>query len=360
MVSRTERLGQIVLERYSDVPLFNTKAVARQTGVPAPTLRAWERRYGILTPQRGSNDYRLYSERDIAIVRWLRARVENGLTISQAIALLRSNIVPHPALEHHLEEAQPASRTAAAHQQASAESISRERRNDAASTAQAPAVQASQLATLADELLEACVRLDEGVALRVLASMFAIFSIEQAIADVLQPILQTIGERWQTGQLSITVEHFATALIRRQLDSIYHAQVVPPSGPLVLVGCAPGEQHELGALMLALLLRRRCPDLRVIYLGQNVEPLHLLETIQAQRPAVVCLSAAMPERRPALAALARQISTLPLQDRPALVYGGRAFAQATEEIEGIFLGTEALQAVAPIEHLCLQRPSFHA
>jgi DNA-binding transcriptional MerR regulator len=358
MVSRTERLGQIVLERYSDVPLFNAKAVAQQTGVPAPTLRAWERRYGVLTPQRGPNDYRLYSERDIAIARWLRARVENGLTISQAIALLRSNMVPHLGPEHHLKEPQPASRAAAAHQQASAESIPREQRNDAAGAAQTPAVPASQLAALADELLEACVRLDERVALRVLASMFAIFSVEQAIADVLQPLLQTIGERWQTGQLSITVEHFTTALIRRQLESIYHAQAVPPSGPLVLVGCAPGEQHELGVLILALLLRRRCPDLRVIYLGQNVEPLHLLETIQAQRPAVVCLSAAMPERLPALAALARHISTLPLHPAPVLVYGGRAFAQAAEEIEGVFLGTDPLQAVAPIERLCRQRLSF--
>src|SRR5579885_342258 len=90
MASRSERLGRAAREQYSTVPLFNTKAVVRQTGVPAPTLRAWERRYGILSPHRGENDYRLYSERDIAIVRWLRERVESGMTISQAIALLRS------------------------------------------------------------------------------------------------------------------------------------------------------------------------------------------------------------------------------------------------------------------------------
>src|SRR5215470_3627885 len=85
MAKQSERLGQVTLERYSTTPLFNTKAVVRQTGIPAPTLRAWERRYGILSPQRGPNDYRLYSERDIAIIRWLREQVENGLSISQAI-----------------------------------------------------------------------------------------------------------------------------------------------------------------------------------------------------------------------------------------------------------------------------------
>ena len=47
------RVEPPALDSYSDVPLYNTRAVVHQTGVPAPTLRAWERRYGILTPQRG-------------------------------------------------------------------------------------------------------------------------------------------------------------------------------------------------------------------------------------------------------------------------------------------------------------------
>ena len=77
------------LEHYSDIPLYNTKAVVQQTGVPAPTLRAWERRYAILSPERANNAYRLYSERDIATIRWLKVRVEAGMSISHAIALLR-------------------------------------------------------------------------------------------------------------------------------------------------------------------------------------------------------------------------------------------------------------------------------
>src|SRR5690242_20039618 len=90
MIGREPRVQPPLLDAYSDMPLFNTKAVVHQTGVPAPTLRAWERRYGILAPRRGENDYRLYSERDMMMVSWLRERVETGMTISQAIALLRS------------------------------------------------------------------------------------------------------------------------------------------------------------------------------------------------------------------------------------------------------------------------------
>jgi len=60
------------LEQYADAPLFNTKAVVQQTGISGPTLRAWERRYAILSPERAQNDYRLYSEHDIALIRWLK------------------------------------------------------------------------------------------------------------------------------------------------------------------------------------------------------------------------------------------------------------------------------------------------
>src|SRR5579863_7054536 len=77
------------LDQYSNVPLFNTKSVVQQTGIAAPTLRAWERRYMLLSPERASNDYRLYSERDIAIIRWLKAHVDTGMSISQSIALFR-------------------------------------------------------------------------------------------------------------------------------------------------------------------------------------------------------------------------------------------------------------------------------
>src|SRR6202011_4682828 len=77
------------LDHYADVPLFNTKAVVQQTGIAAPTLRAWERRYTILSPERAQNDYRLYSERDIALIGWLKERVDAGMSISQAFALFR-------------------------------------------------------------------------------------------------------------------------------------------------------------------------------------------------------------------------------------------------------------------------------
>src|SRR6516165_825797 len=89
MTVHEERNSFPELKRYSDFPLYNTKAVVQQTGIPAPTLRAWERRYTFLSPGRADNLYRRYSERDIVVIRWLKERVDSGMSISQAIALFR-------------------------------------------------------------------------------------------------------------------------------------------------------------------------------------------------------------------------------------------------------------------------------
>src|ERR1043165_8872226 len=87
-----------LLAQHSTAPVFNTKAVARETGVPADTFRAWERRYGMPRPQRTTGGHRLYSERDIAIIRWLRDRTEQGVNISHAVLLLTDTLeAPAPA-----------------------------------------------------------------------------------------------------------------------------------------------------------------------------------------------------------------------------------------------------------------------
>ena len=67
-----------------DAPKYNIKAVCSETGIRPVTLRAWERRYKLLEPHRTRSNYRLYSERDVAVLRWLKSRVDSGLPISTA------------------------------------------------------------------------------------------------------------------------------------------------------------------------------------------------------------------------------------------------------------------------------------
>ena len=64
-----------------ETPRYRIKAVSQQTGVPPVTLRAWERRYGLLTPHRTDSNYRLYSDQDVAVLRWLKSRLDAGLPV---------------------------------------------------------------------------------------------------------------------------------------------------------------------------------------------------------------------------------------------------------------------------------------
>ena len=73
---------------YNDTPVYTIKTVVQETSIAPATLRAWERRYGVLSPTRSEGGYRLYSERDIAILRWLKRHVDAGVSISRAVALL--------------------------------------------------------------------------------------------------------------------------------------------------------------------------------------------------------------------------------------------------------------------------------
>src|SRR5574339_756252 len=76
----------------STTPVFNLKVVLKETGLPADTLRAWERRYGLPVPQRTPGGHRLYSERDIHTIKWLMARQAEGLSISRAVDMWNEQI----------------------------------------------------------------------------------------------------------------------------------------------------------------------------------------------------------------------------------------------------------------------------
>lgn len=333
MLMQEARLQPPPWEQYSDTPLFNTKAVVRQTGIPAPTLRAWERRYDILTPRRGANDYRLYSERDIVTITWLHARIASGLTISQAIALLRS-----------LEPVRGNSRRTRA-----IETPAQQPPETAPATPAVPAASGSlALEELSAALLRQFVNLDEAGALRTMTQAFAVYSIEDVCISLFTPILVRIGELWSEGVVSVTVEHFASALIRGRLESLYRSAPQTTTGPLVLVGSAPGELHDLGSLMLALFLRRAA--LRVVYLGQSVETTSLIATVEHFRPAGLALSVSLPAHAETVIEVGHRLAAL--SDLPTKYFvGGQAFASEAglvRRARGSYLGMNAHEAALEI------------
>lgn len=297
-------------------PIYNIKAVVEATGLPAATLRAWERRYGALSPSRTDSGYRLYTAQDIATLRWLKARVDEGLSISQALHLL--------SYRRHSGLGVSASRPV----------------EPLAGPTEARAL-----------LLDALTHFDEAGADQVLQEAFAVYGLELVTENIIAPGMAILGDRWHEGQISTAAEHFASNYLRRKLDAIINAAPRPEGGPLVVLGCAPGDWHELGLLLIHLMLRRR--GLNTIYLGQNVPVARFGEEMTRLRPHLVVFAATTAETVPGLIELARAVAAMPAP-RPIFAYGGRAFNVQPDlrtEVPGLFLGESSRAAVAYIMEL---------
>jgi methanogenic corrinoid protein MtbC1 len=313
-------------EHYGDLdgqPIYNIKAVVEATGLPAATLRAWERRYGALSPGRTESGYRLYSARDIAVLRWLKARVDEGMNISQAIQLLSQGRPTERAmgLESRRHEAGVGPRETR------------------------------------DALLTALLRYDEAQADRLLEEAFAIYGLETVTESILAPAMVQIGDMWHEGRTTTATEHFASNYLRRKIDSIINAAPQSTVGPLVILGCAPGDWHELGLLLIYLMLRRR--SINTIYLGQNVPLDQFVEEMERLKPAMVIMSAATGETVSGLIEIGTAVQAMPAP-RPLFAFGGRIFNAQPDlktRVPGVFLGESARSAVSYIISLISEAPA---
>jgi|SRR5579859_813871 len=297
-----------------DTPQHTIKAVCAQTGIQPVTLRAWERRYHVLKPRRTGGNYRLYSERDIATLRWLKSRVDGGLAISRAADELKT-------LRGANEWPEAAPRAPAAPLQRSA----------------APPAQ------YAERLFAALSALDEAQAGEILREAEGLFDVADVCLRVIQPSLVAIGEAWSRGKLRIATEHFASQYLRGRLLTLFQAFPLRPHAPRIVVGCAPGEFHELGSLMLAVFLRR--DGYRVDFLGANVHIGDPFEFARVERPALICLSANSEDTARELRTIQAKLGGM--RPRPNFGFGGRLFnaePQRRATVPGVFLGENAEQA----------------
>ncbi len=302
-------------------PVYNIKAVVEATGLPAATLRAWERRYGALAPQRTESGYRLYSARDVAILRWLKARVEEGMNISQAISLLSLKLKAGSGRETHEHKSEARYGLAGARR----------------------------------ALVEALLSFDERLADRQVEEAFATYGVEAVTEHIIAPTLAEIGEQWHQGTTSTAAEHFASNYLRRKMEALINAYPNVASTPRVVMGCAPDDWHELGLLSLYLLLRRR--GINAIYLGQNVPLAQFIEEMARIRPAIVIISASTSEAVPGLIQLAQAVEAMS-PPRPIFAYGGHIFTanpELRQSVPGIFLG-ESIRSAAEYVVALLESP----
>jgi len=279
---------------------YRIKTVSELTGIPKNTLVAWERRYGVLEPERLDNGYRVYSESDIERIDQLKKWLDGGLKISEAVRMLKS------------EGASP----------------------NQGPPAQQAAPRQGGYEEVREALTEALLnfRLDE--AEDILQRLIGV-SFENTIHHVYLPLLREVGERWQQGLIEITQEHFASAFIRDRLTATLRALGCGPIGGTKVACCTfPNERHEIGALALAVHLASR--GCRVTYLGANVPAESLCSFVQQNRPTWLCTSVVMRTSARALEDYARMLVES-CGDHTRIAIGGSGMPHDLPQVEGVSL-----------------------
>jgi DNA-binding transcriptional MerR regulator/methanogenic corrinoid protein MtbC1 len=235
--------------------------------VSEATLRAWERRYGLLDPERSAGGFRLYSAVDEMRIRAMQAHMADGVSPAQAAALALAEtagkIVP-PARPGDLV---------------------------------AELVAAAQVydAMTFDQLLDAAFS----------------FGRLTAIRDVVLPALVAIGACWEQAEMSIGHEHFSSHLIERRLLSLAQGWEAG-SGPLAVLACPAGERHTLGLVCFGLMLSDQ--GWRIAYLGADT-PIGEIVALSGSTDAdavVLCArdSVYLTDNADAIAELGRRLHTI--------------------------------------------------
>lgn len=234
---------------------FRIHVVSEMTGVPEPTLRAWERRYGVPRPARTDAGYRLYGEEDVAAVMRMRDLCSGGMSAAEAAQRVAASA---PGARRAKTETDP-------------------------------------FAAAASAIVDATARFDDRALDEALASLTLLGPPREGAERALVPALHRIGELWKEGTLSVAHEHFASQRISGHLRTILRLRTPGPGRhPRALVAAFADEEHDVATLVVALAATDFAEP---VVLGARTPPVAVGPGIRAVGPAAVLLSVTIPPPR---------------------------------------------------------------
>ncbi len=246
---------------------FRIRAVSELTGVPEPTLRAWERRYGIPKPERSASGYRLYAGSEVEQVRELKRLCGEGMAAAEAAKVVLG----------HRSSAAASAPLVAPH----------------AAAASTPIVVPHAAAV--ERILAAVRRFDDAELDRELRRLLFLGTTITILDEVVTPLLYEVGRLWHSGELSIAEEHLASQRIGTLLRDLVRLSPGALAERAVVLASFADDEHDLG--LLAMALRFSGWGLRPVFLGARTPPGAIRSAVQAMRPALVALSVTQPPER---------------------------------------------------------------
>jgi DNA-binding transcriptional MerR regulator len=261
--------------------------LARRTGLSVDVLRAWERRYGLLRPRRSAGGFRLYSSRDENTVRAMLAQIDRGFPPAQAakLALAQSTL---PASS--MVPPRPA----------------------------APGVDGALTLARAD-LYAALSGFHGSRAHQLIDELFAGFTVDAALSEVILPCLADLGDGWERGAVTIAQEHFASNLLRERLLGLARPWD-RGSGPRAILACPPDERHDIALICFGIVLGRS--GWRITFLGADTPIGTVADAADALEPNLVVFASIMDGRLGAVAPAIRELAAA----RPVHIAGRGATA----------------------------------
>jgi DNA-binding transcriptional MerR regulator len=229
--------------------LFPIGTVSRLTGVNSVTLRAWERRYGLITPTRTESGHRLYSDDDIERIKLILELLDKGITISRVNEALRTT-------------------------------------GGDASTDDLDHWQSYQ-----ETMLRGVNAFDDAILDAVYSETMSLYPVELVTKQLLLPLLEKLGERWERVSTGVAEEHFFSVFMRNKLGARFHHQNQQNNGPRLIAACLPNEHHEFGLLLLSLAAHAR--GYRIILLGADMPLSQLAEVVHRTNSDGIILSSSI-------------------------------------------------------------------
>ncbi len=240
----------LIVEVGDKKELFPISVVSEATGVPTVTLRAWERRYGFLVPHRTPKGHRLFSVEHIALIRRVTALLETGIPVSRVGDLLK------------LEEQEPEL-----------------------------AVSDDNWERIRARMLDAINDFDEQRLDQLYNDALGAFPTSLVTEQLIIPLLRMVGNNWESGINGVAEEHFFGLYIRNKLGSRWHHAQPAIRGRRIVAACMPGERHEYGLLLFALVARSRGFDL--VLLGADMPLQEIPKVVSRTRAAAVVISSTL-------------------------------------------------------------------
>ena len=295
---------------------FPIRILAEKTNIGTSTLRAWERRYGLLHPARTPKGHRLYTAQDVQHVLKIVDLLNDGHAL--------------PVIAEMLSVKLPA------------------RENNEATTNMAPSFEMSSiwwnfmqstLAAVSDFNIE---RIDA-----IYNEASSLYPLDMVTDRLIQPSLTRLGEAWKDhSERGIAEEHFYSSWLKNRLGARFHHAYTHARGARIVCACAPGSYHEIGLMLFSLSALAR--GYRVLYFGADMPLDQMLYITRRSAAKAVVLSIndqLSAEQDTALTQLASELST------PLFIGGAGQLhdSAAFETAGGILLGASISVALRVFE-----------